>query len=293
MATKDWFLLTILSILWGGSFFFVEIALTGLPVLSIVWCRVAGAALLLALWIKLRGRAYPTGGAAWRALAVQGFLNNAVPFTLFVLAQNQIEGALAAIVNATTPLWTVLAAHVFTRDERLTPAKTIALALGFLGVLVMTGGQAGGTAWAIMACLGAALSYGLAGVWGQRFKWLGLAPEQVAMGQVTSSALMLLPIWLVLDRPWAMAMPPLPAVLAMTGLIALSTALAYLIFFRILASAGATMLSLVTFLIPVSAIALGIGFLEEHLLPRHIAGFALIIAGLLAIDGRVWTWLKR
>ena len=285
-------LLAILSLLWGGSFFFVELALRGLPVLTIVWARVAGAGLLLALWIWARGIGFPSGTRAWQALAVQGFMNNAIPFTLFVLAQNQIEGALAAIVNATTPLWTVLAAHVFTSDEKLTRAKSLAIVLGFSGVLVMTGGKAGGTAWAILACLGAALSYGLAGVWGRRFKLMGLAPEQVAFGQFTSAAVMLVPFWLALDRPWSLPLPPMQSLIAMLCLISLSTALAYLIFFRILASAGATMLSLVTFLIPVSAMALGIGFLGEHLLPRHVFGFALIALGLLAIDGRVWRWAR-
>jgi drug/metabolite transporter (DMT)-like permease len=292
MTTRNWSFLAILSILWGGSFFFVELALRGLPVLTIVWARVAGAALLLGLWIWARGLGFPRGPGHWRALMVQGFLNNVVPFTLFVLAQDQIEGALAAIVNATTPLWTVLVAHFATSDERLTPAKILALALGFGGVLVMTGGEAGGTAWAILACLAAALSYGFAGVWGRRFKPMGLSPEQVAFGQVSCATLILLPIWLVLDQPWQLAAPPTISLAAMVGLISLSTALAYLIFFRILASAGATMLSLVTFLIPVSAIALGIGFLGEHLLPRHMIGFGLIVIGLLAIDGRLWKWAK-
>ena len=293
MSARNWGLLIILSVLWGGSFFFVEIALTGLPPLTIVFARVTGAAVILALWITARGHDLPQGAVAWRALLVQGLLNNAVPFTLFAVAQGQIEGALAAIVNATTPLWTVLAAHVFTRDDRLTPARAVAVGLGFGGVLVMTGGQAGGTAWALVACLAAAMSYGVAGIWGRRFKPLGLRPEQVAFGQVSAASLLVLPLWLVLDRPWSLPAPPLSALVAVVGLVVLSTALAYLIFFRILASAGATMLSLVTFLIPVSAIALGIGFLGEALLPRHLAGLALILLGLIAIDGRLVTWARR
>ena len=293
MSARNWGLLCILSVLWGGSFFFVEIALTGLPPLTIVFARVAGAALILALWIKAQGRGLPRGFAAWRALLVQGLLNNAVPFTLFAVAQGQIEGALAAIVNATTPLWTVLAAHLFTTDDRLTPARAVAVALGFVGVLVMAGGQAGGTVWALVACLGAAMSYGVAGIWGRRFKPLGLSPEQVAFGQVSAASLLVLPVWLVLDRPLSLPVPQVSAVVALVALVVLSTALAYLIFFRILASAGATMLSLVTFLIPVSAIALGIGFLGEALLPRHLAGLALILSGLIAIDGRLVTWAKR
>jgi drug/metabolite transporter (DMT)-like permease len=213
----------------------------------------------------------------------EGFLNNAVPLTLFVLAQGQIEGALAAIVNATTPLWTVLAAHVFTRDERLTPARGLAVTLGFGGVLVMMGGEAGGTLWALLACLGAARSYGLAGIWARRFKPMGLVPEQVAFGQVCASSVLIAPVWLWADQPWAMAAPSLGVIAAIAGLIVLSAALA---------SAGATMLSLVTFLIPVSAICLGIGFLGEVLLARHIAGLGLILLGLVAIDGRIWRWVR-
>ncbi|MGQ0610987.1 MAG: DMT family transporter [Paracoccaceae bacterium] len=281
-----------LSVLWGGSFFFVEVALGGLPALSIVWARVAGAAVLMALWILLRGGAFPTGAGVWAALAVQGLLNNAVPFTLFALAQGRIDGALAAIVNATTPLWAVLAVHFLARDERLTAARLIAIVLGFSGVVVMSGGQGAGTALAVLGCLGAALSYALAGVWARRFKPMGLAPEGIALGQLGTAALMLLPLWLAVDRPWTMAAPPSGVLGAMAGLIVLSTGLAYLIFFRLLASAGAINLSLVTFLIPVSAMGLGVGFLGEALLARHVGGFALIVAGLVAIDGRVWRWAR-
>ena len=292
MSNRDWVLLAILSILWGGSFFFVELALAGLPALSIVWARVTGAAVLMALWILLRGRAFPAGARVWAALAVLGFLNNAVPFTLFALAQGRIDGALAAIVNATTPLWAVLALHFLARDEPLTAARLIAIGLGFAGVVVMSGGQGAGTALAVLGCLGAALSYGLAGVWARRFKPMGLVPEQIALGQLVTAALLLLPLWLAVDRPWTMPAPPAGVLGAMAGLIVLSTALAYLIFFRLLASAGAINLSLVTFLIPVSAMGLGIGFLGEALMMRHLAGFALIVAGLVAIDGRLWRWAR-
>lgn len=292
MANRDWVLLAILSILWGGSFFFVELALLGLPPISIVWARVAGAAVLMALWTRVRGGTFPAGAGVWAALGVLGLLNNAVPFTLFALAQGRIDGALAAIVNATTPLWAVLAVHFLARDEPLTAGRIIAIVLGFSGVVVMSGGQGAGTALAVLGCLGAALSYGLAGVWARRFKPMGLAPEQIALGQLGTAALMLLPFWLAVDRPWTMAAPPAGALGALAGLIVLSTGLAYLIFFRLLASAGAINLSLVTFLIPVSAMALGVGFLGEALLMRHLAGFALIVAGLVAIDGRFWRWAR-
>ena len=288
MTRTDWTLLVTLSVLWGGSFLFVEIALSGLPALTIVLGRVGLAALVLGAVLALRGVALPR--RAWGAVLVMGFLNNVVPFTLFVLAQGRIDGALAAIVNATMPLWTVIVAHLFTADERITPAKAAALGLGFGGVVVMTGGAAGGEALAILFCLGAALSYGFAGVWGRRFRRMGVLPLATAFGTVAASSLLLLPLVVIVDRPWAMAWPGQGPLWAVAGLALLSTALAYLIYFRLLASAGATNLSLVTFLIPVSAVAMGVVFLGETVLPRHLFGFALIVAGLLAMDGRVLRW---
>jgi drug/metabolite transporter (DMT)-like permease len=288
MSAKNWVQLLILSLLWGGSFFFVEVALQGLPVLTIVWCRVAIAALLLALACMFAGTPLPRGGPIWRALLVMGFLNNAVPFTLFALAQGQISGSLAAILNATTPLFTVIVAHVFTSDERAGTAKVMGLALGFSGVVVMmAGGGEAGVWFGPALCLMAALSYGMAGVWGRRFRRMGVAPLATAFGQVTASSVLLVPIWLAVDQPWSMVMPSVHVALAVVGIATLSTALAYLLYFRLLSSAGATNLSLVTFLIPVSATMLGVMFLEESLLPRHVVGFGLISLGLVAIDGRL------
>jgi drug/metabolite transporter (DMT)-like permease len=202
MTAKNWATLAILSILWGGSFLFIEVALTGFPVLTIVWARVAGAAAVLGLWLAVGGPGFPNGQQAWAALLVMGILNNVLPFTLLVLAQGQITAGLASILNATTPLWTVIVAHQFTRDERLSASKAAGLLLGFLGVSVIAGGDTAGHFWAILACLGAAVSYGFAGVWGRRFKAMGLAPMQVAFGMLTSSSLLVFPFWLGIDRPW-------------------------------------------------------------------------------------------
>jgi drug/metabolite transporter (DMT)-like permease len=292
MTRTDWLYLWALSILWGGSFFFVEVALQGLPALTIVWLRVALAALTLAAVMQARGVAFPRL-AVWPALLVMGFLNNAVPFTLFVLAQGQISGALASILNATTPLFTVFVAHLATADERITPAKAAGLGLGFTGVVVMmAGAEIGGEVAAKLACLVAALSYACAGVWGRRFRRLGVAPLATAFGQVTAAMVLLAPMWLWFDRPWTLAWPEPAVAGAVVGIAVLSTALAYLIYFRLLASAGATNLLLVTFLIPVSAAGLGWLVLGERLMPQHLAGFGLIVAGLLAIDGRIVRKLK-
>ena len=293
MSNKDWIKLIGLSLLWGGSFFFVELALRGLPPLSVVWGRVALAAVFLAATLLLTGGAFPKGRMVWLALIGMGFLNNAVPFILFALAQGQISGAMAAILNATTPLFSLALAHLVTVDEKITWPKAVGLALGFTGVVVMMGGMAIVDVWASIACLAAAFSYATAAIFSRRFRALGVAPLTIACGQVTCSTLMLLPVWLWVDRPWAMDMPAAGSVLAVIGLAALSTALAYLIYFRLLASAGAINLSLVTFLIPVSAALLGAVFLGTRLHLQHLAGFALIAAGLAAIDGRLMRLIRR
>lgn len=289
MSGKDWTRLTILSLLWGGSFFFVAIALQGLPTLSVVWGRVGLGAGFLALALLASGTTFPRGVPVWRALAVMGLLNNAVPFTLFVLAQGRISGGMASILNATTPLWGVLLAHLLT-DEKITVPKAAGLACGFAGVVVMMGGTASGDLWASLACLGAAFSYGLAGIWGRRFQGLEVSPLATAFGQVASAAVLLLPIWLAVDQPWSLPVPGLQVIGAVLAIAAASTALAYLIYFRLLASAGPSNLLLVTFLVPVSACLLGAVFLGDAISARQVAGFGLIAAGLAALDGRVLKW---
>ena len=284
MKAVDWMLLWTLSLLWGGSFLFNELALAGLPAVTIVWGRVALAALVLGLVVRASGQGMP-GRGVWPALAVMGVMNNLVPFTLFVLAQGQITGALASVLNATTPLFTVLVAHFATSDERLTPVKALGVGLGFAGVVVMMVGEdLGGELLAILACLGAALSYGIAGVWGRRFRAAGVSPQQTAAGVVTCSAVLMTPVWLVVDRPWELDWPGWSPVLAVVALAVLSSAVAYLIFFRILARAGATAISLVTFLIPFSAAGLGWLVLGERLEARHFAGLALILGGLALME---------
>jgi len=287
MVRRDWVLLLGLALLWGGSFPLVEVALRGLPVLSIVALRVGLAAVMLAAVMVWRGVAFPER-SVWPALLVMGFLNNALPFSLMALAQGQITGALASILNATTPLFTLLVAHLATQDERITGTKAVALGLGFTGVVVMLAGERlDGATLAKFAALMAAACYAAASVWGRRFRDMRIGALPTAFGQVTASTLILLPLVMIVDRPWTMTAPVPEALLAVAALALLSTALAYMIYFRLLASAGATRLSLVTFLIPVSATALGVTFLGESLQPRHLAGFGLIALGLAVIGRRV------
>jgi drug/metabolite transporter (DMT)-like permease len=295
MRAKDGFLLAILSILWGGSFLFVEIALTELAPVTLVFARVSLAALILGLSLYLWGAAFPATWRQWRALFCMGLLNNVVPFCLFAFAQGQITGSLAAILNATTPFFAILVAHLLTIDEKLTLPKVFGVCIGFSGVVITVGRDFGGDASAapvvsVLACLGAALSYGFASVWGRRFGGLGVKPLATAFGQLMASTLILLPVWLVVDQPWTLAMPSLKVWLAVFGIAALSSALAYFLYFRLLVRIGSTNLSLVTFVIPISAAILGWLFLAEPLLLRHYLGFGVIVCGLLAIDGRVRRW---
>lgn len=290
MSAAEWITLVALSLLWGGSFFFAAIALRELAPLTVVAGRVLVAAATLFLVLRLMGVRIPREPEVWRAFLGMGVLNNAIPFTLIVWGQSHIASGLAAVLNATTPLMTVLVAHVLTADERLSGGRAIGVALGFAGVLVMIGPDAlagaGGNVLAQCAVLGAAFSYACAAVFGRRFRRLGVPPLTTAAGQVAVSAAIIAPLALVVDRPWELAPPSAEVVAALVAFGTLSTALAYVLFFRLLASAGATKLSLVTFLIPVSAILLGVGVLGERLEPLQIAGMALIALSLLAIDGR-------
>jgi drug/metabolite transporter (DMT)-like permease len=224
-----------------------------------------------------------------------GLLNNAIPFSLIVWGQSHIASGLAAILNATTPLFTVLVAHLLTTDEKLTAGRILGVIIGLAGVAIMIGGDAldtlGVNVTAQIACLAAALSYALAGVFGRRFRAMGVTPLETAAGQVTASSLVLLPMMMIVDKPWSLPVPSASTIGALVGLAALSTSLAYILYFRILATAGATNLLLVTFLIPVSAIILGTCFLDEGIHARQLLGMTLIGCGLVAIDGRPWRRL--
>jgi drug/metabolite transporter (DMT)-like permease len=283
-------MLSALSVLWGGSFFFVAIAVREVPPLSVVLLRVAIAAAVLLLIVRVSGLRMPKGGAAWAALVGMGILNNVVPFNCFVWAQSHIPSGVASILNATTPLFGVVVAHVMTRDEKATGPRLVGVLTGLAGVVVMIGPSAlggMGDLLPMLACLAGALSYALSGVVGRRFAKLGINPVQIAAGQVSASTVMMLPIALVFDRPWTLPAPSLTAWAAIVALAVFSTALAYVLFFRILATAGATNLLLVTFLIPVSALLLGTLVLGETIGLRQLGGMALIGLGLAAIDGRL------
>jgi drug/metabolite transporter (DMT)-like permease len=292
MNGRDWTMLLALSVLWGGSFFFLAIALRELPPITIMLLRVGLGVLPLLVVLRAQGHRLPHSARIWGMFVILGLLNNALPFVLYAFAQLRIESGLASILNATTPLWGVLVAHLFTRDERATPGKIAGVLLGFGGVAVMigTGARLGGEALAILMCLGATLSYAFAAVYARRFRPLGIPPLTVATGQLIGATLLLLPFSLVLERPWAIAMPQAVTWWAIGGFALICTSFAYWLYFKLLDSAGATNALLVTFLIPVTAILLGALVLGEALEARHYAGMVLIALGLAAIDGRLFRW---
>lgn len=293
MHRQDWLLLVFLSVLWGGSFFFTGAALRELPPLTIVLVRVAlGATLLLPL-IYLSGGAFPRSLAGWRPFFVMGLLNNVIPFSLFVAAQTYISSGLASVLNATTPLFTVLVLAGF-GDERLSLRRLIGVGIGMFGVIVLRGVGATSTDQGIgmLLCLAGSLSYGFSGLWGRR-KLIGVAPITSATCQLICSSAVMAIIAGIVERPWQLPMPSLATCLSLIGLAALATSLAYIVFFRILIRSGAANVMLVTLLIPVTAILLGSLVLGEALSAREIAGALIIGSALVVIDGRALRWLWR
>ncbi len=291
MGPVEWSLLALLSILWGGAFFFVAVAVETLPPLTIVTLRIGIAAVVLYLIMWMTGIEIPAERRLWIAFAGMGLLNNVVPFCLIAWGQIYVASGLASILNATTPFFTAIVAHFLTRDEKLTAARLAGIAVAFAGVVAIVGPETlegvDADALAQLAVLGAALSFAFAAVFGRRFRDMGAAPLVTATGQLTVSTAILVPLFLAVDRPWSLPAPGWEAGAAVAGLALLSTALAYIIYFRILATAGATNLLLATLLIPATAVLLGVAVLDERLDLQHFAGMALLACGLAVIDGRV------
>ncbi len=293
MNGRQWGLLIILSILWGGSFFFSKVALEELRPFTLVFGRVALAALTLWLVLLATGVKMPTDLKIWRGFFVMGLLNNFIPFSLIFWGQTHIPSGLASILNATTPVWAIVLAHFFTDDEKMKGNRLGGVFLGVVGVTVMIGfdvfeGMSGIVVLAQLAVVGATISYAFAGIFGKRFA--GVPPMVTATGQVIASSVMMLPVFLLVDRPWQSVFPGWITWGALFGLAILSTAVAYIIFFNLLQTAGATNLLLVTLLIPVSALLLGILILGESIVATDFVGMGVIALGLVVLDGRLLSF---
>jgi drug/metabolite transporter (DMT)-like permease len=294
MGGAEWGLLTLLSLVWGGSFFFYKVLVQALPPFTVVLGRMAIAAIALNVWLLARRDPLSLDGRTWARFVLMGVLNNALPFSCFAFAEVRITSGLAAILNATTPIFGVLVGLILRTGAPLTPMRGAALLFGFLGVTVLIGPsalQGGGDLIAELACLLASLSYGFGGHYARRFSHI--ATVKVAAAQSTTAALVMLPIAAVVDRFWTLPQPGLHVWSALLGIGLLSTAFAYFLFFRLLERIEPTDLMLVTFLVPVSALLLGLLFLHEPIKPQAWGGMFMIGLSLVALDGRIPRRLMR
>jgi drug/metabolite transporter (DMT)-like permease len=294
MGPAEWAMLILLSIVWGGSFFLYAVAIEGLPTFTIVFLRVGLGSIGLWLCVWAMGLLPVGQPGLWRNFFIMGLLNNAIPFSLIVWGQREVASGLAAILNATTPFFTVLAANVLTADEKLSWNRMLGALIGLSGVAAMMGtdifSAEESSLLRQLAIVGAAVFYAFASVFGRRFATT--PPLITAAGQTAASSLILLPVMLAIDMPWRLPLPSATTWLAIAGLAVICTSLAYILYFTILKRSGATNIVLVTFLVPVSAILLGITFLGERLAIHHLVGMATIALGLALIDGRLLALVK-
>jgi drug/metabolite transporter (DMT)-like permease len=291
---RDWALLAVLSILWGGSFFFNGVVLRELPPLTLVLLRVALAAIILLPLLCVQRLPFPKGWMGWRPFFLVALFNNVLPFSLIVSGQMYISSGLASILNATTPLFTV-AVMAAAGEEKLIVRRVAGVIVGLVGVAILRGGGLGfasGQGVGVLLCLAAALSYGIAALIARR-ALSDSPPLASATFQLMASSLMMTVVAGIFERPWQLPMPDTVTWFAVLGLAGLSTALAYIVFFQILRRSGATNVMLVTLLVPVTAILLGSLVLGEQISPREIAGALVIGSALLLIDGRVLKFCER
>ncbi|WP_244538083.1 DMT family transporter [Mesorhizobium sp. YR577] len=290
MSASDWGQLLLLGLLWGGSFFFARIAVADIPPLALVLYRVSIAAIVLHLWLRLRGISFAPVVAKPGSFLCLALLNNVIPFSLIFTGQTEIGAGLASVFYATTPLWTILVANLLTADEKLSVSKLAGVGLGIAGAAVMIGpgllSNLGGPTWAKFAVIGAAVSYAFAVVYAKRFK--DMKPTLVATGQLTAATVLMAPIVFLFYSPAEIVTSGVSIWMAVLALAILTTAFAFILYFNLIASAGATNASLVTLVVPVSAIMLGAVFLGERLEPFEFAGMGLILASLIIIDGRLF-----
>ncbi len=295
MSALDWARLLLLGAIWGGSFFFARIAVAEIHPLALVLFRVAIAAAALHAYLLARGPSFRLALPFAGSLFLLGLVNNAVPFSLIFAGQREIGAGLASVLNATTPFWTIVLANILTADEKLSWTKAAGVLLGIAGVAVMVGpgmfAGLGGPVWAKFAMLGASLSYAVALIFARRFR--AVPPILVAAGQLTASSVIMLPVVLVLQPGASLPAASMTVWASVLALAVLSTAFAYILYFALLGSAGATNASLVTLVVPVSAVLLGSMVLAERLETFEIGGMLLIGLGLLTIDGRILERAKR
>jgi drug/metabolite transporter (DMT)-like permease len=290
LGGRQWLDILALGVLWGCSYLFFKVLSATLPAFTIVMGRVGLAAVFLILVLAATRQRLPRTPTLWGQLAILGLINNVIPFSLSASGIRHIPSGLGAILNIATPVFTVVMAHLLTRDEKLTRRAVVGIVVAATGVMILVGpaalGQTGRASLAgQLMILAASLSFAVAAVYGRRLR--AHPPLTVATGQLIASAVIVSPLALVFDRPWTLPAPSAEVWGALLGISVLSSGLAYILFFRILAAAGAGASQLVTFIIPIVAVVLGWLVLGEQLPLRAYVGMVTIALGLLVIERRM------
>lgn len=289
MPLSQWLLLGLLALVWGASYVLVGLILRELPPLTMVVLRLGLAAMVMIAVVRACRLDWPVGASGWMPFAMMGLFNNIIPFTAIGYGQLEIASGLTSVIVATTPLWTLLLSAAFLSGQRIGALQVAGILSGIAGVGVLFGpellaGRAT-TIWGMLLALLAAISYGCAGTWGARLR--GVPPVLSSCCQLIASSAVMAVLAIAIDRPWTLPVPGAVTVLSVLGLAVISTALAYVIFYRVLAASGGTNVMLVTLIMPPISIVLGILVLGETFAPRYALGAAIIAAGLVVIDGRL------
>lgn len=285
MAKKTYLLLGILGLIWGSSFLFIKLGVNEMPPAFVAGGRLASGLVFLLIALRVQKLGLPQK-ALWGRLLVVAIFNNTIPWILIPWGEQHITSALASILNATMPLFTVLIAHFATRDDRLTWLKLAGIAIGFAGVLVLIGADlrdiTSANALGDLAVLLACVSYGAGAVYARQ-KLRGEDHTVLATGQLGLALLLTTPL-VVLSAGGLQAVPSATAIVAVVLLGVLGSGLAYIIFYWLIERASASQVSLVTYLLPVTAVFWGAALLKETLGPNTFAGFILICAGIFLVN---------
>lgn len=297
MGFKNFLWLLFLAALWGPSFLFIKVAVGEIPPMTLAMGRVGLASVALYAILRLQGRQLPGWDGIWKHFAVMGFFSNALPFALFSWGEIYIDSALAAILNGTTPLFTIILAHYLIDDEHMTPVKAGGVLLGFGGLAMLIApsllGGVQATSWGLVAVTVAAASYGVAIVYGRK-KLRGLPPLVGPNAQLIMATLYLIPLSLLLERPFQMPVPSWAAAGSLLMLSMFGTALAFVIYYRVMEITSATYLSMVTYLVPVFGLILGVVVLNEQPGWNAYLGCALILLGVMVVNGlfKITNWRR-
>ena len=289
MTPRTWLLMLLLGLIWGGTFFLSEILLLELSPFQIVFHRVSIAALVMVIYITIKGIALPKDGRIWLALAVMGLLNNAIPFSAIVFGQQYITGGMASILNSTTAFFGVMLSGIFLKEEAITMPKVIGVIMGILGVIIIMGfdtlSSLSLTNIGQILIILSSISYAFASIWG-KFQVKNLGVEVTATGMLITSS-----VWMFILASMVEGLPfealSMRSTLSLLTFAILCTSVAYLLYFAILKQAGAANLTLVTIIIPPFALILDALALGEMVSLQELIGFVIISLGLLVISGKL------